>query len=297
MPTRPNILSSATARTQFVNGVIALKAQFTGVTTQSLGIAGPNRPVSTWDRFMAWHHAAMGVAHSRPIFLPWHRMMLRTLEQLIGQAVGNPNFGLPYWDWAADGQLPPSGQLTAPIWANNCMGSASSAPGAFTMAAFPIRLEVDATGTLRQANRALRRTRAVQIATLPGRSDTAAALPVTPYDSLPWNRTSAGFRSHVEGWQGAVEPELHNRVHVWVGGDMLPSSSPNDPVFFLNHCNVDRIWEAWMTARGRTYRPGSSQGPAGQRINSAMVTPFGPSRTPSQMLNMTAVYTYDSLAV
>ena len=23
-------------------------------------------------------------------------------------------------------------------------------------------------------------------------------------------------------------------------------SVPNDPVFYLNHCNVDRIWEGWM---------------------------------------------------
>lgn len=297
MPVRPNILTNATARTQYVNGVIALKNQFTGVTTTSLGIPGPNRPVSTWDRFVAWHHAAMGIAHSRPIFLPWHRLMLRTLEQLIAQAVNNPNFGLPYWDWAADGQRTPAQQLASAIWNNNCMGSASSAPGAFTLAAFPVRIEAGPDGAIRQTNHALQRTRGVEIATLPDRSDTAGALAVTPYDSPAWNRFSPGFRSHVEGWQGATEPELHNRVHVWVGGDMLPSSSPNDPVFYLNHCNEDRIWEAWMVARGRTYRPLAGVGPVGQRINSPMVSPFGASRTPAQVLNMTAIYTYDSLSV
>ena len=36
---------------------------------------------------------------------------------------------------------------------------------------------------------------------------------------------------------------------------MSPGTSPNDPVFYLNHCNVDRIWEAWLQARGRTYEP------------------------------------------
>jgi tyrosinase len=80
---------------------------------------------------------------------------------------------------------------------------------------------------------------------------------------------------------------------------MLPATSPNDPVFFLNHCNVDRIWEAWMTKNGRTYLPTNTTpgAPAGQRLNDAMASPFGPSVTPAQVLHMTSVYTYDSLAV
>src|SRR5829696_1697483 len=44
---------------------------------------------------------------------------------------------------------------------------------------------------------------------------------------------------------------MHNQVHVWIGGDMGPATSPNDPVFYLNHCNVDRIWEAWLVNQGR----------------------------------------------
>lgn len=299
MPIRPNILTNATARAQYVAGCLALKAQFTGVTTTSLGIAGITRPVSTWDRFVAWHHAVMGVAHSAPIFLPWHRMMLRTLEQLIGQAVNNPNFGLPYWDWAFDGQLTPAAQLASPVWANTCMGSAASAPGSFTLAAFPVKLEVDFANNLRQVNRALVRQRGQGIATLPNKAATAGALTQTPYDAAPWNRMAVSFRNRVEGWMGPG-PQLHNRVHVWVGGDMSPSTSPNDPVFYLNHCNEDRIWERWMTQPGgsRSYQPGAlGAAPAGQRINSPMASPFGPSRTPAQLLNMTAIYTYDNLAV
>ena len=80
MPVRPNIVTNAAARQQYVQAALALKQQFTGVTTASLGIAGPSRPVSTWDRFVAWHSAVMSIAHSRPIFLPWHRLMLRTLS-------------------------------------------------------------------------------------------------------------------------------------------------------------------------------------------------------------------------
>jgi tyrosinase len=38
---------------------------------------------------------------------------------------------------------------------------------------------------------------------------------------------------------------------------MLPGSSPNDPVFFLNHCFVDQVWSDWQAQPGdRSYRPG-----------------------------------------
>jgi tyrosinase len=123
------------------------------------------------------------------------------------------------------------------------------------------------------------------------------ATPALVYDSAPWTRTAPGFRSHVEGWNPVNG--MHNIVHVWVGGDMLPSSSPNDPAFFLNHCNVDRVWEAWMQRNGRSYRPTASTpgAPSGQRLNDPMQSPFGPPVTPAQVLNMTATYTYDTLAV
>lgn len=302
MPVRRNIVTNATARQQYVQAALALKQQFTGVTTTSVGISGPSRPVSTWDRFVAWHGAVMNIAHSRPIFLPWHRLMLRTLEQLMQQTLNDPNFGLPYWDWAADGQLARPAQLAAPIWDDGCMGRAANAPGRFTLAAFPIRLATNAAGVLTQVNRPLQRNRGVgvqgiQNPSLPKRSSTAAALDVVPYDNAPWNRNSTRFRNRVEGWN--PPNDLHNIVHVWVGGDMLPASSPNDPVFYLNHCNIDRIWEAWMSRNGRRYLPAATTpaAPAGQRLNDPLASPFGPSVTPAQVLNMTTIYTYESLSV
>jgi tyrosinase len=304
MPVRENILVSASARQKYVQGAIALKAQFTGVTTAMLGIAGPSRPVSTWDRFVAWHHAAMGIAHRGPFFLPWHRVMLRTLERLLQQALNDQTFGLPYWDWAADGQLTPAQQLASPIWDDQCMGSASSAPGPFTLAAFPIRLAVNAANVLAQTNRPLQRNRGVGVASIPNpvlpvQASIAALLNAAPplaYDGPPWNDMSTGFRCRLEGW--IPQNDLHNRVHVWVGGDMLPSASPNDPVFYLNHCNVDRVWEAWMTRHGRVFLPsGPGPGvPAGQRLNDPIASPFGQAVTAAQVLDLTGTYTYDTLS-
>ena len=33
----------------------------------------------------------------------------------------------------------------------------------------------------------------------------------------------------------------HNTIHNRLGRDMAQSSSPNDPIFFMHHCQVDRI--------------------------------------------------------
>jgi tyrosinase len=39
----------------------------------------------------------------------------------------------------------------------------------------------------------------------------------------------------------------HNRVHAGIGGDIgPPGSSPNDPLFFPFHANVDRTWWLWQ---------------------------------------------------
>ncbi|MEW2081037.1 tyrosinase family protein [Streptomyces sp. NPDC005283] len=59
---------------------------------------------------------------------------------------------------------------------------------------------------------------------------------------------------------------------------MASASSPNDPVFFLHHANVDRLWEGWMNRQGRTYLPTMSE-PAnillGQRIDDPLISPLG----------------------
>jgi len=91
--------------------------------------------------------------------------------------------------------------------------------------------------------------------------------------------------------------DLHNLVHVWIGGDMGPGTSPNDPVFFLNHCNVDRIWEAWMIQNNRSYSPSANEGPVGHRIDTVMFTLFGNALTPAQALDASEWYSYDTLQV
>lgn len=312
--TRPNVVSNAAARAKYVTGVKLLKAEFNGPTTTSLGIPGPSAKVSTYDLFIVWHHVAMSTltpatqndrnaAHRGPVFLPWHRFMLRQLELNLQRVLSDATFGLPYWDWAADGQLSAAAQKTAPIWQASGFGGQGNpvSTGPFTPASFMVKIEADSSGGLVQTSHGLRRAFASNGAgTLPKRANTAAALTQTIYDQAPWNSTSSGFRDYLEGWKPSLG--LHNRIHVWIGGDMLPSTSPNDPIFFMNHCNVDRIWEAWMqkpSGPGRVYVPDDTA-PAsllGHRLHDSLSSLLSGSTTPAQMLNVSSLYVYDSLAV
>jgi len=50
---------------------------------------------------------------------------------------------------------------------------------------------------------------------------------------------------------------IHGSVHIWVGGTMSDASiSPADPVFWLHHANLDRLWWAWYnSAQGNHQNP------------------------------------------
>ncbi len=317
MATRFNILANPAIRQQYTQGVMLLKREFTGPTTASLGIAGPSRPVSTYDLFVVWHHTAMSTltpptqgdrnaAHRGPVFCPWHRFMLYQLELNFQRVLNDPTFGLPYWDWAADGEGSPTEQRRSALWAANALGGSGSpvrtGPFRYNAAnanSFRVRIEANVNGQLVQVNRGLRRALGSQISALPATTDTQGVVTMTPYDTAPWDTSSSGFRNRLEGWAPPAAPALHNRVHVWVGGDMLPSSSPNDPVFYLNHCNVDRLWEAWLTQHGRSYAPAQSAPSAlrGHRINDQMDSLISPPMRPAEVLDMRSIYTYDALGV
>lgn len=314
MGVRRNIVASATARDGFVQAVRALDQEFLGVSSAGLGITGPDTQLSTWDLFVLWHYYTMNIAtpagssrnaaHRGSVFLPWHRWMLLLLELHMQRVLGDSDFGLPYWDWAADGDQPAAQQPSLPIWSAANLGGdgfpITTGPFAFDVddpASFRVRVwENVFTGGLETTDRSLRRQLGQQVSTLPTTDQVSDALTLVTYDQSPFSAASSGFRNRLEGWTQA--PGLHNRVHVWVGGDMGPGTSPNDPVFFLNHCNVDRIWEAWMVDNGRVYRPLDDAGAElfRHRLSDPLVSMLTSSAPiVSDMLDVSTFYTYDAL--
>ena len=48
------------------------------------------------------------------------------------------------------------------------------------------------------------------------------------------------------GTSGELESNPHNNVHCDVRGPFMCSgASPQDPIFQMHHCNIDRIWAEW----------------------------------------------------
>lgn len=198
-----------------------------------------------YDQYVTWHQMAMGLAHRGPAFLPWHRHYLQLLEQDLQDVSGDPEMAIPYWDWAVD-----SGSA-ASIWTPEFMGGdgqpadgkVQTGPFAFDGGRWTLTVSRDGFPFLR-------RRLGVETPTLPTIGEIQQCLNLTEYDTPPWSQFSdinESFRNRLEGW-GMNRPLLHNQVHVWVGGEMLDNTSPNDPIFFLHHCNVDRLWASWQAA-------------------------------------------------
>lgn len=54
------------------------------------------------------------------------------------------------------------------------------------------------------------------------------------------------------------EDQPHNPVHNIIGTTMATMQSPTDPVFWLHHANVDRLWSAWQQAGGGRTTPAAN---------------------------------------
>ena len=216
-----NTLDS-TERRELVDAILQLKAE---------GI---------YNQFVLRHaNAHMPSIHNCPAFLPWHRRFLWDFEKELQRVSGNPNLGVPYWNWS-------SGGASASMWDDNLLGGDGDANGIVRSGPFRagqwevINSSDNPTGPLTRGF-----GRSVGGVALPTDTQIQTLMQHTPYDSAPWLRASQpGFRAQLEGGAGSVG--FHNFCHGWVGGAMLVMTSPNDPVFFFHHCMVDKLWHEWQ---------------------------------------------------
>jgi tyrosinase len=189
------------------------------------------------------------MAHRNPWFLPWHREFLLRFERALQKV--DDGVRLPYWDWLND-----RGKASS-LWDEDFMGGSGEgakqhvATGPFAYEAGDWKLTVQSDGV---RDPALRRALG-QDGRLPTKAQISGAVERTPYDAAPWDdmersRPGRGFRP-------VLEHLVHDPVHMWVGGTMELSTSPNDPVFFLHHANVDRLWAVWERKHGheKAYLP------------------------------------------
>ena len=72
----------------------------------------------------------------------------------------------------------------------------------------------------------------------------------------------ATFTSSLEG--------VHGGVHVWVGGTMsFIATAPADPIFWMHHANIDRLWWQWQQAH-----PGKNPSLSGTGATSPVMDPW-----------------------
>jgi tyrosinase len=265
-------------RAAFVAAVLALKAE------------------GTYDVFVAQHRTAMQAgtndpAHNGPAFLPWHREYLRRFERAL-QTV-DPSVWLPYWDSTVN-QF-----VTALPWTADFMGGNGSGTthrvitGPFAFATGDWPLTVRDSGDTRVD---LRRAFGQQVRILPSPDLAKYLNNVVPYDSAPWSYASDPQRS----FRRYLEMEFDYTVHGFIGETMATKSSPNDPVFWLHHCNLDRLWAKWqLTHPDQTYVP--SSGTSGVVAGHGLDDPMPPWNTesvpptPRSVLDHHALgYSYDN---
>ncbi len=230
-------------RRRYVDAVKALKADIAATLDDGTRVGRYDQVVAlhlgVTSRFLEGTPVADG-GHGGPAFLPWHRQYLLMLEDQLRTV--DSELTLPYWEWT-------DRRATADVlFQDDFMGPAGGGPdgrvasGPFTAeAGWPLIDEIhrSRSGTPSRGSRLLRNA-AFDLDRLPSPSDLDGILSLGSYEaSFP----GRGFRRELE-----VGP--HNGLHVMVGGTMAGMSSPNDPVFFLHHAMVDRLWAQWQ-ADGR----------------------------------------------
>lgn len=217
-----------------------------------------------YDRYVEIHRKAMMVqrpdpAHGGPAFLPWHREYLRRFELELQKV--DSRVTIPYWNWLRD-RSPNSAPFTADFMGGNGRrrdGRVMDGPFAFSTGEWDLNVRV-----FPRRPRFLTRSIMPDLR-LPNRRQIVRALRRTPYDVRPWNFGSdprKSFRADLEG--------RHNAVHVWVGGEMVTATSPNDPIFFMHHAMIDRLWAIWQKRHpDERYRPFRG-GPKGHNLKDPM---------------------------
>jgi tyrosinase len=229
-----------------------------------VGNPGDIPPVNTTSSFfddVSYLHMDLNhQIHFTGLFLPWHRYFIHSLEGVL-KSKCNFKGSLPYWNWsmdASDTEHSPlfDGDLESGLggWGDP-EDDYQITDGVFreTILAYPVphrlRRWFDLQPFLHKNS---------PLYTNP------AQLVNTTYDQSEVNKLLYGYRGDYKGFQAYMETfqGMHSGVHNVVQGDLDglcptgsnvtvgcipgPKWSSNDPLFFLHHGMIDKIWHDWQ---------------------------------------------------
>ena len=175
-----------------------------------------------------------GCQHGTWFFLAWHRMFIYYFEQIVRAAVvqagGSGQWSLPFWDYGAGGQ---QATLPSPFRSPTANGHPN-----------PLFVSARASGIN------------TGLALAP-----AVASPATALRAARFTGTSqfGGGKTAVAQFSnstGELEAQPHNVVHDAVGGNgglmADPDAAAADPIFWVHHANIDRLWFVWSQSPHHT---------------------------------------------
>jgi tyrosinase len=244
--------------------------------------------ISLYDVFVYYHRRVVNLrndgAHQGPAFLPWHREFLYAFESALINASGDDDLAIPYWDWTDPAS-------TRAVFSRDFMGTDGNprkhhavVNGPFRKgrwkivvpeqvgSANPFIPQIDQVADHPYIQRAMGWTSRLGVKDLPSAASMERIMGIGSYDAKPWNRNTDprfSFRCALEGWgrPDAVDRTgSHNQVHLWIGGawreqgglqlgTTTGAASPNDPIFWLIHSNIERLWQQWEDRYGQQYEP------------------------------------------
>jgi tyrosinase len=218
----------------FAQGSTVTRRSVRGMTMRDPDLAAMARAVArmkalprsdprNWIRFADIHRTFC--PHGNWYFLPWHRAYILSFERIVRELSGKRDFALPYWNWSADRQFPAAfaaGDRNSNPLFHPRPGVARGLRLADDMVGGQVMLRIMASPDFEAF-----------ASTRPRGQNSAAA---------SWQRRL--------GSKTELEFNPHDGLHQAIGGNMaVVDLSARDPIFFLHHCNVDRLWSSW-NARG-----------------------------------------------
>jgi hypothetical protein len=153
--------------------------------------------------------------HGAPGFFTWHRAYMLAFENALRSVACD--VALPYWNWSS--------------------GPSTGVPAACRFPTYVNRLGTTVPNPLFSGPRAAG-----------GQTSRRPDIDTTAFDDLAAGAQSALLATGFTSFQNSING-VHGGVHVRTGGDMgsVPTAS-YDPIFYLHHANIDRLWDQWQAS-------------------------------------------------
>jgi tyrosinase len=204
----------------------------------------PNHPNSSLHEDFPWIHAHIGYStHHSAAFLPWHRYFLQIYHHTLTSRC-NYTGPLVYWDWTLDwGDLAHSpvfdpntgfggdGDPSGPITIGNSGRCVIDGPFAGLQAKF-----YDVKYRPHCLSRGFR--------TDDGRLGAMDGSLISP-ESIEEVLSIETYEDFV----ASMESRVHDAIPFGISGDFETFTAPYDPLFFLHHVQLDRLWWLWQRRR------------------------------------------------